>query len=309
VGDSDGGKTFLTMTCLAEATRNPNFANYRLIYDDTEGGALMDIRKFYGNTMADRLEPPRVDESGEPIYSYLLEDFYDNITAVIDQGIPFIYVLDSMDVLSSHAEVDKAVEQRNDRKKGKKITGSYGDGKAKINAGNIRRLLKPLGAMGSILMVVNQTRDRISDFGYEKKTRSGGHALKFYATVEMWLRPIGDITKTVKGKKRQQGVNCSVRIKKNRLCGQRHEVTFPIYHSYGIDDVGSCVDYLVSEGHWKQTKSIIHAPEFRVSKRRDGLIKMIEQNNREHELRILVGEVWSEIAQAAELQGRKKRYK
>jgi len=41
VGDSTSGKTWLSLTCLAEASINPNFKNYRFIYDNAEDGALM----------------------------------------------------------------------------------------------------------------------------------------------------------------------------------------------------------------------------------------------------------------------------
>jgi len=42
VGDSVSGKTFLSLTCLAEASINPNFDNYRFIYDKDFLG-----RKFF----------------------------------------------------------------------------------------------------------------------------------------------------------------------------------------------------------------------------------------------------------------------
>ena len=46
VGDSTSGKTWLSLTCLAEASINPNFKDYRFIYDNAEDGALMDITRF-----------------------------------------------------------------------------------------------------------------------------------------------------------------------------------------------------------------------------------------------------------------------
>ena len=41
VGDSDSGKTFLSMSCFAEAMIQKPFKNYRLIYDYVEDGMLM----------------------------------------------------------------------------------------------------------------------------------------------------------------------------------------------------------------------------------------------------------------------------
>jgi len=54
VGDSTSGKTFLSLTCLAEANINKHFEDYRFIFDDGEGGALMDLTKFFGAGVADK---------------------------------------------------------------------------------------------------------------------------------------------------------------------------------------------------------------------------------------------------------------
>jgi hypothetical protein len=54
VGDSSSGKTFLCLTCLAEAAINPHFDDYQLIHDDAENGSLFDFGKFFGPKMAGR---------------------------------------------------------------------------------------------------------------------------------------------------------------------------------------------------------------------------------------------------------------
>ena len=129
------------------------------------------------------------------------------------------------------------------------------DGKAKINATNLRRFLTPLKKSGSILIIINQTRDNLG-FGFEKKTRSGGHALRFYANIEMWSSVKRKTSKTVRGKPRQLGVECKIQIKKNRITGRERTIFLPIYHSFGIDDIGSCIDYLLTEDYWKKDKEI-----------------------------------------------------
>src|SRR6266568_200674 len=58
VGDSISGKTWLSMSCFAEACRNKAFHNYRLVFDDVEGGALMDVEHYFGREVALRMEPP-----------------------------------------------------------------------------------------------------------------------------------------------------------------------------------------------------------------------------------------------------------
>jgi RecA/RadA recombinase len=221
VGDSASGKTFFALTCLAEASVNKEFDDYRFIYDNSEGGALMDIKKFFGSRVAERLEPPQLTEEDEPECSSTIEEFYFNVDDAIKEGKPFIYILDSMDCLSSKDEADKFVDTKTAHRKGNQTAGSYGDGKAKKNSANLRRLMAPLRKSNSILIIINQTRDNLG-FGFEKKTRSGGHALRFYACVEIWSSVKEKISKTVKGKKRQLGVRCKLNIKKNRITGCEH---------------------------------------------------------------------------------------
>ena len=108
VGDSISGKTFLSLTCLAEADLNPNFDKYRFIFDNAEDGALMDIKKFFGLGVSNRIECPGVDKEGyNRKYSTTIEEFYYHVDDAIKRGRPFIYILDSMDSLSSEAEQDK----------------------------------------------------------------------------------------------------------------------------------------------------------------------------------------------------------
>ena len=308
VGDSSSGKTFLTLTCLAEAARKKSFEGYRFIYDNSEGGAHMGIQHFFGSGVAERLEPPK-EEDGEPIYSSTIEEFYYHLDDALGQETPFIYILDSMDSLSSAYEHEKFEEHKTAHQKNKQTAGSYGDGKAKINSSNIRRILTPLKESGSILIVINQTRDNLG-FGFEKKTRSGGHALKFYATIEMWSSVKGRIKKTVKGKPRQIGTNCAVTVKKNRFTGRERTINLPIYFSYGIDDVGACVDFLVDEKHWTKKGSKISVPEFASgfeSATRDKVIAHIEETKQQKKLRRIVQAVWNEIDEGCSLK-REPRY-
>ena len=308
VGDSDSGKTFLALSCLAEASINPAFDSYRFIYDGTEGGALMDIRRFFGEGVEKRLESPRVEE-GTARYSSTVQDFYFNVDDAITVGKPFIYVLDSQDCLSSQEEVTKFEERKKASRKGRETTGSYGDAKAKQHSSSLRTLIDPLHRMGSILIIINQTRDSFDL--YEKKTYSGGRALQFYAALQLWSSAAGKLKRTVKGKERQLGVACKVRVKKNRVTGRDRTVMLPIYHSVGIDDVGGCIDYLVSEDVWKKAKGakkitvIGMGPNFDME--REALVKKIQEEGQEQDLRELVQQTWNDIEEACTVK-RKSRY-
>lgn len=306
VGDSSSGKTWLSMTCLAEAAINPNFNDYRFIYDNGEDGALMDIEKYFGKAVARRLESPAKDSDGNPVHSTSVEEFYYHVDDAIKAGKPFIYILDSMDSLSSDDEISKFTEAKEAHRKGKEVAGSYGDGKAKKNSANLRKLISPLRDSNSILIILCQTRDNLG-FGFEKKTRSGGKALRFYACLEMWSSVKKKIVKIVREKKRQLGVESLIEIKKNRITGKERSIVIPIYHSSGIDNIGSCVDYLMEEGHWEQKGNSIVVPEFDFKGLREKLIKYIEDNNLEDQVKQIVQTVWDDIEEACAVK-RKKRY-
>ncbi len=319
VGDSDSGKTFLSMTCFAEACINPEFDDYRIIYDAPEGGALMDIRKFFGRRVAERLEAPRYGEDGDRMDSQTIQDFYFNVDDANKKGKPYIYVLDSHDCLSSKEEADQfakmKVAMRKGRKTdedGKKLKGSYGDGKAKFNSSNLRTLMGPLAKSGSILIVISQTRDSFDPF--VDSTVSGGRALKFYATLQLWSSQAGKIKKRVNKRDRVLGTYCKVRIKKNRVVGRDRSVVVPIYTSVGIDDVGGCVDYLVSEGVWKKKKEESDNSDITVTGlgpdqvlTREETVQMIEEEGLFPDLKELVRSTWEEIEQKCTVK-RKSRY-
>lgn len=296
VGTSRSGKTWLSLSCLAEATINPNFKDYIFVHDDVEHGALMDIERFFGKETAKRLTT---------VHSFKIEDFYDNLDSYIKKGQPFIYILDSMDALSSEFEIDKYEQQKKARKLDKDTAGSYGDGKAKINSQNLRRAMTPLKDTGSILIIINQTRDKLT--GYGGKTHSGGNALQFYATLEIWSDLKKEIVKVYKNKPRIQGNLCSLRVRKNRVKGKDRAIEMPIFNTYGMDDIGSCVDYLIDEKHWTKSGNNIKAPEFDFEGKRGNLLSFISKNNMEKDLSMIAAEVWKEIEDAVAIH-RKPRY-
>jgi len=309
VGDSTSGKTWLSLTCFAEAAAHEAFKGYRFIFDDVENGALMDLEHYFGKAAAARIEPPSWKGS-TPVFSSTVESLYFHLSDLIEAGRPFIYVLDSQDSLTSVSSSKKFKEQQKATEEGEKSAGSFGDGKAKYHSEHLRHVLAGLRKMGSILIIIGQTRDNLG-FGFEKKTRSGGKALRFYAHLEIWTSVFKKITKLVRGKPRTVGVRCLAEVKKNRVTGKigkDRSVEIPIYYGLGIDDVGSCVDYLVAEGHWeKKEKTTIIAKEILFEGSRRELIRYIEEEELEGKVRKITGVVWKAV-EAECSPNRKMRY-
>ncbi len=254
------------------------------------------------------MEPPAT-KHGDSVFSDTIESFYFHITDLIEGGIPFIYVLDSQDALGSASAAKKFDEHKKAFRDGKDSAGSYGDGKAKIHSENIRNVLAGLRKTKSILIIIGQTRENLG-FGFESKTRSGGKALRFYATLEIWTSVGGQIKKTVREKERTIGCRCLAEVKKNRVTGKvgkGRQVQIPIYYDLGIDDIGSMVDFLVSEKHWKKTGNKIDAGDIPFEGSRNHLIAHIEAENLEGKVREITAKVWNEIEESCK-PNRKRRY-
>lgn len=312
VGDSSSGKTFFTLTALAEASINPMFDGYRLIYDDVEGGALMNIEQYFGKRLADRIEPPAGTREN-PIYSTLVEEFYFNLDDAFNRKEPFIYILDSQDALDSLYARKKFKQLKTAMRTETKAKGDFGDGKAKFHSTRIREVTARLQERDSILIVVNQTRDVIEQkpsFGGPKTQASGGRALRFYASVQLWTSVASKIYKKINETKRQIGIMVKVSVKKNRISGKEWAINVPIFFSHGIDDVGASVDFLTGEGVWQKNKitGSIKATDFDgISGQLDKVVHLIEKDNLEDEVSDIALETYREVEAAARVQ-RKKRY-
>ncbi len=325
VGDSGAGKTFLCMSCFAEASINEFFEGYRFIYDNRENGNQMDMETMFNAAIAARIEPPHKDKKGNSIYSDTIESLYYNIMAALEDGRPFIYVIDSMDALDSEASMDKfqrnkKVYMRRRARAGgedvgsadEKIAGSFGDGKAKKNSENLRKIcLGKDGILknGSIIIMLSQTRDDIGARYAGARTTGGGRSPKFYATNEFWTRIIQKIKKKVRKKDREIGVRIQAKGEKSRLTGKYQTVALDIYPSYGIDDIGSNIDWLVEEGFWPRAKGAqkINAKGLGMIGTRERLIRLVEKRHLENDLREEVGRGWEEIERESALK-RKRRY-
>ncbi len=297
VGDTNSGKTFISLNAFAEASINPKYRDYRLIFDNAENGALMEVERFYGKKLSQRIETWS---------SVTVEQFFDVLDDAIQYGRPFIYLLDSIDVLTCEADQQKFAEAKQARRKGKEISGSYGVQKAKVISNNLRGVVSHLQETGSILIIINQSRDSIGGYG-SGKTRSGGRAPVFYSSVTMWSSVYKRLKRTVKGKPRSIGTLCKIHIERNRVTANETTVLIPIYRTYGIDDVGSMVDYLVEEKHWSRSGVGINAKDFAQKLGREELIHWIEEKQKEQELKGIVADVWQEIENQCQVN-RKCRY-
>lgn len=294
IGDSSSGKSLLAFTMFAECNKLKRFDKYLFIYDDVEAANEFDLTTLFGKECSDRID--------QSVRSKTIEEFNDNVANLLDDKEPFIYVLDSFDGLTSEAVIKKDVENRTKREKGNETTGDYGDGKAKLFSRFCSLRIQELKDTKSLLVIISQTRDNIG-FGamFTPKVRSGGRALKFYASFEIWLA----CHKKEKQGKRVVETLVQGKITKNKLTGRHGEFYFSILQDYGIDNTKSCINFLIDEGDWGGTKKevntkgfILDIPNSKGELKRPSfkqVIEKIEVENREVELYKLSQKVYEKI--------------
>lgn len=310
-GGSASGKTMLMLTMLAECANDKRFDEYDLIYDDGEetcGG--FDISYLFGKNLAKRICAPQTNEEEENLHSETVQDFKANILMRVKTGSSFIYILDSLDSLTSDEELKKeyrqALMKAKDPEAVKELKGSYKTEKAKAIGEALRMINNQIKYTKSALFIVQQERANVGVTFGSKKTTSGGMAPFFYSTHQVWLNLKKPITKEVKKQNRKIGHKITAKVKKNKITGKLRDVEFDIYYDYGLDDISSCLDFLISTGHWDKKENTINAHELSIEGGRIKIIEEIENQKLQKDLQEITGNVWLSIEESLRLgRGRK----
>lgn len=302
IGDSHAGKTLFALSIFAECSMDKRFKDYRFIYDDVESANEFDMEYLFGSKCANRIES---EEEG--FRSNTFEEFSDSISRELDKGVPFIYVLDSADALDTEAAIELDAENRKKREKGNQTSGSYGDGKAKLFSAFFKKIKRRLSDNNSVLIIISQTRDNIG-FGamFNPKTRSGGKALKFYAFHEIWLA----MEKKEKKGDRTYITNVEAKITKNKLTGRHGTARFPILFDYGVDNISSCINFMLKEGFWKGDKKSLNTNGFYPSGNisYQNLVQWIENGGYEEELAKECKKAYDQVINNLKPTHRKRKY-
>lgn len=311
VGESAAGKTLLSKSFFSMMASQKRFDDYLFIYDDAENADEFNDAKMFGKKAAKRIKAPAY-KGTEKVSSRTIEDFDLFVHSLLEAEIPFFYVLDSWDAIGAEADLKKARENRKRKAKGKELKGGgYNVAKQKKASQIMGGICAKLKKTNSGLLVLSQTRDNLEQFSFEKKIRSGGNALRFYASHEVWLDMVGKIPR----KKRVVGNKVRCTVKKNKITGKVREVRFPIYYdlSGGVDDIRSCIEFMVNEGNWTCTGTgvtpacTINAKDFEEKLKYPKLIQFIEENNLEKELSKITAITWHEIEESIK-EDRKRRF-
>jgi recombination protein RecA len=217
-GPESSGKTTLALHAIAEVQRQGGVA----AFVDAEHALDVTYARKLGVNLADLLvSQPDTGEQALEIAEQLVRS-----------GACDLVVVDAVAALVPKAEIE----------------GEMGDAhmgvQARLMSQALRKLTAVVSRNQSIVVFINQIRMKIGVVFGNPETTTGGHALKFYASVRLDIRRIGQV------KEGDQVVGSRTRVKvvKNKVAPPFREAEFDVRYGVGVDRHAELLDLAVERG-------------------------------------------------------------
>lgn len=247
-GPESSGKTTLTIHAIAEAQRKGGIA------------AFVDAEHAFDRTYAQKL--------GVDIENLLIsqpdngEQALEIADNLIRSGAIDILVIDSVAALTPKSEIE----------------GEMGDSKmglqARLMSQALRKLTASISRTKCCCVFINQLREKIGVMFGNPETTTGGNALKFYSSVRLDIRRIGQI----KEGESIVGNRTRVKVVKNKLAPPFRMAEFDIIYGEGISKVGEIVDLGVEKGIIKKSGSWFSYNDSKLAQGRDAVKQVLLDN-------------------------------
>ena len=182
---------------------------------------------------------------------------------LVKSGAVDVLVVDSVAALVPKAELE----------------GDMGDSHmglhARLMSQALRKLTSSISRSNAMVIFINQIRMKIGVMFGSPETTTGGNALKFYASVRLDIRRIGQI----KDKDQIVGNQTRVKVVKNKVAPPFKITEFDILYGEGISKEGEIIDLGVAEGFVEKSGSWYSFNGNRIGQGRENAKKFLLDNN------------------------------
>ena len=247
-GPESSGKTTLALHAVAEAQKLGGIA----AFIDAEHALDPVYAKKLGVDVGELLiSQPDTGEQALEIADTLVRS-----------GAVDVLVIDSVAALTPRAELE----------------GEMGDShvglQARLMSQALRKLTASISKSNCMVIFINQIRMKIGVMYGNPETTTGGNALKFYASVRLDIRRIGQI------KERDEVIGNATRVKvvKNKVAPPFKKVEFDIMYGAGISKTGELIDLGVTAGIVEKSGSWFSHDSQRIGQGRENAKRFLTDN-------------------------------